>query len=193
MPIADSPSRQYRRLAAEAAAAVVYLLAGAAVTVLVAFASAGWVDVRPAAPLTAERTAGDERWEVWRWDRPAATAVLSVRHRGLNWSPRQATGPPDTPAPGRPGDGLGGRPVQFPRRMARTRLRPRRRPPFRPRLRNLSPRGGRPRDGVPARRHRGRGLARHRPDAPVGRPPASRTSPSPSPSRPTASGFTSTR
>ena len=88
------PTSLRRHLARVAWTAAFYFLAGIAVSVLVAFVLYRTVDV--ATPMST----GDEQWSVDRWDRPGATQVLSIRHFWSNWSPRQATGPPDTPTPG---------------------------------------------------------------------------------------------
>src|SRR5688572_10359700 len=80
--------------------ALILMSAGLATTLAVAWMLAVVVDVRRGPMTQADRYVNDERWTVERWDRAGAAQIRSVRARGLNWSPHQAAGAPDTPAPG---------------------------------------------------------------------------------------------
>ena len=79
---------------------LVFLLLGAAVNVVVAYALGLFVDVSQGRTESAGSWAGHSQWMVTRWARNGAAYLLSVREPGGDWSPGQATGPPDTPTGG---------------------------------------------------------------------------------------------
>jgi hypothetical protein len=78
----------------------VFLVFGAAVNVVVAYALGLFMDVSAGRTETAGTWTGQNQWTVTRWSRRGATFVLSVREPGADWSPGQASGPPDTPTGG---------------------------------------------------------------------------------------------
>jgi len=78
----------------------VFLLLGGGVNVAVAYALGLFVDVSQGRTESAGSWTGRNQWTVTRWSRTGAAYVLSVREPGSNWSPGQATGPPDTPTGG---------------------------------------------------------------------------------------------
>ena len=99
----DLPPRSRRRLARKAWFAGFYFLWGLAVSVVLAIVLSRTVDVQLASPISGDVAAGDHQWHVDRWDREGATQILSIRNfrnYRTNWSPRQATGAPDTPSAG---------------------------------------------------------------------------------------------
>jgi len=67
------------------------------VNIAVAFALALLVDVSQGAVRSAGGWTGDEEWTVTRWSRTGATYILSVWEASRDWSPGEATGPPDAP------------------------------------------------------------------------------------------------
>jgi hypothetical protein len=79
---------------------LLFLLIGLATTAGVAFLLTLLVEVQQGPQSQAESLVDDERWTVNRWDRAGAVRVRSARVRGLNWSPQQAAGEPDTPVVG---------------------------------------------------------------------------------------------
>jgi hypothetical protein len=75
-------------------------LLGAALNVAVAYALGLFVDVSQG-PVETSGAGGDRsQWTVTRWSRTGAAYILSAREPGGDWSPGQATGPPDTPTGG---------------------------------------------------------------------------------------------
>jgi hypothetical protein len=79
---------------------MVLLLLGAATTLGVAWVLAVTVDVQQGAASSAETFVGHVHWAVSRYDRAGAAQVRSVRRVGVDWSPQQAAGAPDTPTAG---------------------------------------------------------------------------------------------
>lgn len=77
-----------------------FLLLGAAVNVVVAYALGLFVDVSQVRVESSGAWTGRSQWTVTRWARLGAAYILSVREPGDDWSPGQATGPPDTPTGG---------------------------------------------------------------------------------------------
>src|SRR3954452_9266273 len=77
-----------------------FLLLGAAANVVVAYALGLFLDVSPGRVETAGSWTGSSQWTVTRWTRGGGAYYLSVREPGADWSPGQATGPPDTPTGG---------------------------------------------------------------------------------------------
>ena len=82
------------------ARALWFLALGAALNVAVAYALGMFVDVSQGRVETSGAWTGPIQWTVTRWSRTGATYILSSREPGDNWSPGQATGPPDTPTGG---------------------------------------------------------------------------------------------
>jgi len=80
--------------------AIAFLALGVATTLGVAWLMTLAVDVQAGTQTQAERYSDDEQWSVTRWDKAGAIQVKSVRIKGLNWSPQQAAGAPDTRAQG---------------------------------------------------------------------------------------------
>lgn len=76
------------------------LVLGLVTTFVVATLLAIGVEARSGPQTVAERYQSDEAWTVTRWDRAGVMQIESVRTRGLEWSPGQVVGPPDTPTPG---------------------------------------------------------------------------------------------
>ncbi len=90
-----------RRWRARAARLMLFLALGMGASIAVALAIfAIGLDSLIATPQTAEFTSGETAISVTRWERPGALAVEVDRTIGLSWSPRQATGPPDSVGPG---------------------------------------------------------------------------------------------
>jgi len=79
---------------------LVFLALGAAANVALAYALGLFLDVSQGRVETSAAWSGSHQWTVTRWSRPGAAYILSVREPGANWSPGQATGPPDTPTGG---------------------------------------------------------------------------------------------
>jgi hypothetical protein len=79
---------------------LVFLLAGLVTTVALVALLTVFVDVGQGPQSQAESFVDDERWSITRWDRAGAAQIRSIRIRGLNWSPQQAAGEPDTPTMG---------------------------------------------------------------------------------------------
>jgi hypothetical protein len=73
-----------------------FLLLGAALNVVVCLALALLVDVSQGREQSAEAWTGRDVWTVTRWSRTGATYILSTRESSRDWSPGQATGPPDS-------------------------------------------------------------------------------------------------
>ena len=93
-----APRRAFRhRLGRVLLRALAFMLLGAAANVAVAFALALLVDVSRGSMRSAATWTGEDEWTVSRWSRTGATYVLSVRESAGDWSPGQATGPPDAP------------------------------------------------------------------------------------------------
>lgn len=79
---------------------LIFLAAGLITTVALAALLTVFVDVSQGPQSQAESFVDDERWTISRWDRAGAAQIRSIRIRGLNWSPQQAAGEPDTPTMG---------------------------------------------------------------------------------------------
>src|SRR5688572_7277458 len=79
---------------------LLFALLGVVTTVGMAWAMAALVDVNTGPTVTADAFIGHEHWTVTRQDRAGAAQIRSTRRVGLNWSPQQAAGAPDTPGPG---------------------------------------------------------------------------------------------
>jgi hypothetical protein len=77
-----------------------FLLLGAAANVAVAYALGLFLDVSQGRVESSGSWTGSSQWTVTRWARGGAAYYLSVREPGADWSPGQATGPPDTPTGG---------------------------------------------------------------------------------------------
>src|SRR5688572_21981836 len=77
-----------------------FFVLGAAANVVVAYALGMFMDVSAGRTESAGTWTGQNQWTVTRWARRGATYILSVREPGADWSPGQATGPPDTPTGG---------------------------------------------------------------------------------------------
>jgi hypothetical protein len=93
-------SRRPWQLRRRFAQLLLFLLLGTVTTIGIAWASAAMVDVQQGANTTADAFIGHEHWSVSRYDRASAAQIRSTRRVGLNWSPQQAAGAPDTPGPG---------------------------------------------------------------------------------------------
>ena len=78
----------------------VFGVLGAALSLAVAFALAAWVDPRQGPSASSSAFDGEAKWSATVWARPGAVYIQSDRDSSWAWSPRQATGAPDTPAPG---------------------------------------------------------------------------------------------
>ncbi|HEY7120601.1 MAG TPA: hypothetical protein VH475_28720 [Tepidisphaeraceae bacterium] len=79
---------------------LIFLALGLVTTVGLAWGLNVLVEVQQGRQTQAESFVDDERWTVTRWDRAGAVQIRSVRIRGLDWSPQQAAGAPDTRALG---------------------------------------------------------------------------------------------
>ncbi len=77
-----------------------YLVVGVLITVVVAWALAVGVDPGTVNPQTISYSSGNTRMNLSVWERPGASHVVRSTESGLNWSPPQATGAPDTTAAG---------------------------------------------------------------------------------------------
>jgi hypothetical protein len=78
----------------------VFGLLGAALSLAIAFALAAWVDPRQGPSASSSAFDGEAKWSATAWARPGAVYIQSDRDSSWAWSPRQATGAPDTPSPG---------------------------------------------------------------------------------------------
>jgi hypothetical protein len=74
----------------------IYGFLGAVVSLAIGFALAVWVDPRQGTSATSSAFDGEARWTATVWARPGAVYVQSDRDSSWPWSPRQATGAPDT-------------------------------------------------------------------------------------------------
>ena len=99
-PLNPKSTRRFPALRRILLRALWFLLLGAAVNVAVAYALGLFVDVSQGRVESSGAWTGRSQWTVTRWSRMGAAYVLSVREPGDDWSPGQATGPPDTPTGG---------------------------------------------------------------------------------------------
>jgi hypothetical protein len=79
---------------------LLFLMLGLVTTLALAWVLAATVDVQQGPNTAADAFIANEHWSVSRYDRAGAVQVRSTRRVGLNWSPQQAAGAPDTPNPG---------------------------------------------------------------------------------------------
>src|SRR5688572_15817108 len=77
-----------------------FLGLGLVTSVVVSWLLATLQDVQLGRAIQADSFVNDEQWNVTRYDRAGAATIRSVRFRGLDWSPQQAAGAPDTPTAG---------------------------------------------------------------------------------------------
>ena len=96
----NSPRRRFLPARQVFVRALWFLALGAALNIAIAYALGLFVDVSQGRVETSGAWTGRNQWTVTRWARAGATYILSVREPGDDWSPGQATGPPDTPTGG---------------------------------------------------------------------------------------------
>ncbi|HEY7090965.1 MAG TPA: hypothetical protein VH518_22905, partial [Tepidisphaeraceae bacterium] len=82
------------------ARALSFLLAGAAVSIVVAWALWATLDPRLVPSQSIEGFEGSTRWLLTTYRRPGVLRIDSLRQIGGDWAPEQALGPPDTPQAG---------------------------------------------------------------------------------------------
>jgi len=75
---------------------LLFLALGLVTTLALAWLLAMLVDVQLGRESQGSAFVDDEQWSVTRWDRAGAIQIKSTRIKGLNWSPQQAAGAPDT-------------------------------------------------------------------------------------------------
>ncbi len=73
-----------------------FFVLGVCCTLAVSWILAATIDVQKGRQSSADYYGGDGHWTLSKWERGGATLLHSIRQRGMNWSPEQATGQPNT-------------------------------------------------------------------------------------------------